>query len=326
MCQISHGRQQRKTPHGSTGRQLTTSGKKTTRRVSAELIETTRKLMEGTIEFVDHSTFRRVDASDRILAIRPGTIDEPPELEKCEPGLAFVSGLVQSPLLTPEEERYWFTWMNFLKSRAERNRRRLDLRHPKQSLVNSIQSDLDEALKVRNHIVRGNLRLIVALAKSLGKSVEQMSELISEGMTPMIRSVELFNIGLGNRFSTYATWAVRNQMLRYLKRIRTSPEFQLGEDAPSLENLPDRRPKFETVEAVPSMRAETVSHLMFTLSERERAVISARFGLDGNPSGQSLADIAEQVGLSKERVRQIVMNCLAKLRQMISDDEYEAMI
>jgi RNA polymerase primary sigma factor len=185
--------------------------------------------------------------------------------------------------------------------------------------------DLKEATETRNHIVQANLRLIVALARKLTISLEQMSDLISEGTTPLIRSVELFDISLGNRFSTYATWAVRNQMLRWLKRVRNSPERCLGEDAPAWETLPDRRREIEIPDVAHDARVAAVRRLLASLSERERQVLTARFALEGQPCGQSLADIAGQMGLSKERVRQIAMTTLTKLRECISVEEFESL-
>ena len=289
-----------------------------------ELIDRTRHLMERTIEFVPHSDFERADVVQVMRKLRPGSLDQPTVYARTEPGIAFVSGLVQAPLLTHGEEVYWFTWMNFVKFRAERNRRLLDLSHPDRKLVARIESDIEEALRARNHIVQGNVRLIIALAKKLTGSLEEMSDLISEGMSPLIRAVELFDISLGNRFSTYATWAIRNQMLRYLKRARSLLDVSAGEESPSLENLPDRESATLTTEAAQEMRIQAVRRLLSSLSEREREIVTARFALDGQPSGQSLADIAGRMGLSKERVRQIALSSLTKLRESMSYDEFEA--
>jgi RNA polymerase sigma factor (sigma-70 family) len=294
-------------------------------RASRELIERTRQLMERTIEFVPHEVFDRKNALDVLVALRPASLDCPPVLAQPEQAVAFVSGLVQAPLLTHDEERYLFTWMNFLKYRAERNRRQLSLNRPDQELIERIEADLKDANHARNHIVQGNVRLIVALAKKLSAALDQMSELISEGMTPLIRSVELFDISLGNRFSTYATWAVRNQMLRWLKRSRSSLELAVAVDSPSLENLADRRSETSATEASHQSRVAVVSQLLDTLPERERKVLAARFGLDGQPEGLSLADIADQIGLSKERVRQIALCSISKLRETISYDEFESL-
>ena len=64
--------------------------------------------------------------------------------------------------------------------------------------------------------------------------------------------------------------------------------------------------------------------LLLSLSDRERAVVAARFGLEGHPHGQSLAIIASQVGLCKERVRQILSQALLKLRSQLTVDERDS--
>jgi RNA polymerase sigma factor (sigma-70 family) len=215
--------------------------------------------------------------------------------------------------------------MNFLKFRAERNRRKLDLRKPDHSIVHKIGSDLDLANQVRNQIVSANVRLVVANAKKFARSIEQMSDLIGEGMSPLIRSVELFDVSLGNRFSTYVTWAVRNQMLRWLKRSRTHQDVFPRGSSTSLENFPDKRPDPEFSESIPLLQTQAVNRLLQSLSERERKIVAARFGLEGQPSGQSLTEISKQIGLSKERVRQILLHSLLRLREFISYDEFESM-
>jgi RNA polymerase sigma factor (sigma-70 family) len=291
-------------------------------RPSVELIEKTWRLMERTIEFVGHDEFDHAGFDHKLMATRPESLDRSGAIASgsTDPGIAFVSGLVQKPLLSQDEERYLFLRMNFLKSRAERGRCLLDLRKPDSGLVDQIETDLEEALCIRNQIVEGNLRLIVAIARKLSGSLDRMSDLISEGMAPLIRSVELFDIGLGYRFSTYATWAVRNQMLRRLKRIALTPEFSPGEDTPSLENLPDKRTSIDSEATWPQLQMQTVNRLLSSLSERERSIVAARFGLLGQPHGQSLAVIAGQIGLCKERVRQILLQSLAKLRLSIVSD------
>lgn len=292
-------------------------------RASLELIEKTRQLMERTIDYVPHPFFDREDAFKAILQLRPASLDVPAEIVPSDPGVVFVTGLAQAPLLTKDEEVYWFTWMNFLKFRAEQNRRLLDLGQPQASLIQQIEDDLRQANAARNHIVQGNLRLVVSLAKKLSVSMEQMSEMISEGMMPLIRAVELFNIALGNRFSTYATWAVRNQMIRWLKKSRSGLEASRVEESPSLENFPDPHAELDETENPLQVKADAVLRLLNLLTERERQIVAARFALEGEPTGQSLADISKRLGLCKERVRQIACHSLAKLREAIAEEELE---
>jgi RNA polymerase sigma factor (sigma-70 family) len=289
-------------------------------RVSPELLGRVRDWIERDIEFVRHPMFKKSDAAGQLAKQRPESLDRDDHESKPEPGLAFVAGLVESPLLTHEEETYLFTWMNFLKFRAEQSRRRLDLNAPDGSLVDRIDADLSAATAVRNRIVQSNLRLVVALARKLSGSLDQMSELIGEATLPLIRSVELFDISLGNRFSTYATWAVRNHMLRCLKRRQSAADRVAGHDDVWLDRLPDLRSSADEEAKASGDRAESVQRLLTSLNERERLVISARYGLDGQPRGQSLQDIAERVGLSKERVRQIAIAAIEKMQGIATTD------
>ena len=297
-------------------------------RPSTQLLARVRDWVEREIVFVDHPLFHEPRPAGKLAALRPASLDEAPPPAKLEPGLAFVAGMVEMPLLSLDEERHLFAWLNFLKRRAERNRQRLSLNRPDESLVEKIESDLRDATAVRNRIVRSNLRLVVALSKKLSAAkqagaLDQMSELISEGTLPLIRAVELFDVNLGNRFSTYATWAVRNQMFRFLKRRESRIDCVGGEDNLWMNRLVDDRAHPERDERLAAQRVQIVQGLMSQLSERERIVIASRFGLDGHPQGQSLNDIARQLGLSKERIRQIVIASLEKLHEVAIVGEIE---
>lgn len=299
-------------------------------RPSPQLLARVRDWVEREIAFVDHPLFHEAKPAETLAALRPTALDEAPPPAKLEPCLAFVAGMVEMPLLSLDEERYLFAWMNFLKRRAERNRQRLSLNCPDEELVEQIESDLRDANVVRNRIVRSNLRLVVALSKkhSAAKqagALDQMSELISEGTLPLIRSVELFDVSLGNRFSTYATWAVRNQMFRFLKPRDARIQFQCvgGEDYLWMNRLVDDRAVPDDDERRAAQYGELVQRLLSQLSERERIVIASRFGLDGHPQCQSLEDIAQQLGLSRERIRQIVKASLEKLHEIASVAEID---
>lgn len=228
--------------------------------------------------------------------------------------------LVRAPLLTPAWERYFFLKMNFLRFRAEQSRRKLRPQQPDAALIASIEALLQEALSIRNQIAEANVRLLVAAAKKLCHSLDHLSDLIGEGLMPLLRAIDLFDVGRGHRFSTYATWAVRNQMIRMLRKQRTLPELALTDEQAGWHHIPDERPALLTDEAIPLQRQQLVSRLFDSLSEREQHIVRARFGLDGEPAGQSLADISAQLGLSKERVRQVVLSALKKLRQRAEEE------
>lgn len=281
-----------------------------------EQLARVRDWIEREISFINSPEFGQPDFAARLQVDRPASLDTPLPAAQAEPGMAFVCGFVEAPLLSPEEETYLFTRMNFLRYRAEQSRQRLTLNRPDTSLMDRIDADLAEAVEVRNRIVRSNLRLVVSMARKLSPSLDQMSELIGEATVPLIRAVELYNVGLGNRFSTYATWAIRNHMLRCLKRRQSVVDRTAAGDGLWLEQLADERSTPEDLELHSNQQVAAVQQLLASLSDRERLVITARFGLDGQPSGQSLQDIADRVGLSKERVRQIAIHAIAKLQSV----------
>ena len=285
------------------------------------VIQRTRQLMERSIEFVSQPFYGASDAVELIQAKRPVSLNEPREGLNVENGRTFISALVSQPPLKIEEERYWFDLMNFLKYRAEQNRLSLDLSRPDVSRVQQIDKDLDEALEIRNHIVESNLRLVVSLAKQFSRQPGQIYELISEGMLPLIRSVELFDIASGNHFSTYATWAVRNEIRRFLKRRKLSTVWFPNEDSSLLENVPDTRSDCASSQLESREDARVVHRLLASLTERERRVILARFGLDDQSHRPSFAAIGNQVGLCGERVRQLITSALSKLKNEIRSED-----
>lgn len=288
-----------------------------------ELRAEAESLASTEISYVDHPEFHGRTAAKWLEAQRPDMTPTEGRRASATIGLAFVSGLVQAPLLSHPQERYLFLKMNFLKFRAERLRRKIKVQNPNPALIGQIQATLAESMEVRNQIAEANLRLVVAVAKKLSNSLDQLSELTSEGLLPLMRAVELFNVHLGNRFSTYATWAVRNQMHRALKRSRGAAELASSEDDAGWEGIADRRPSATAEIQAQEHQQQFLTELIDSLNDRERRVISARFGLDGEPTGQSLSDISVHIGLSKERVRQIVLQAVDKLRQAAHDASIE---
>jgi RNA polymerase sigma factor (sigma-70 family) len=292
------------------------------------LERTARRLAATEVAYIAHPAFVRRNAAEWIAAHRPSTLDDrsAPECRVSGPGVAFLSCLVQERLLAPQEEVYLFLRMNYLKHRAEVLRRRLKPEQPDAELIATIQQALKEAAKCRDRLVTANLRLVVAVATKLSYSIDALGELVSEGLIPLIRAVELFDVSRGHRFSTYATWAVRNQMVRVLQRQRQSRERLFVAEQPSWDRIADVRPATANDERTNQERQSYVAGLMAQLSDRERQIVSARFGLNGHPSGRSLAEIADELDLSKERVRQIALQALEKLRLAADPRDAESLI
>ncbi len=280
---------------------------------ASEWIAKVDQLAATEIAFVDHPFFRRRNAQTLVEAQRPAELARSPKVRSVGPGIAFMPELVGAALLTHPQERYLFLKLNYLRFRAEQTRRKLRPRQPNTSLIAEIDSLLSEAHAIRNHIAEANLRLLVAAGKKLCHSLDQLGDLIGEGLIPLLRAIDLFDVDRGFRFSTYATWAVRNQMLRMLRKQRALPELALTDELAGWQHIPDHHPPVRD-ESTPIKHQSFVTRLILTLTERERQIVRARFGLDGEPAGQSLAEISLQMGLSKERIRQVAMKALEKMR------------
>ena len=109
--------------------------------------------------------------------------------------------------------------------------------------MDEIEKLYGEAVALKNQIIRANLRLVVSIAKRHVGPLENFFDLVSDGNMSLIRAVEKFDYARGNKFSTYATWAVMKNFARTIPdeikhrdRFRTSADEMFCGDRRS----PDR--------------------------------------------------------------------------------------
>ena len=230
-----------------------------------------------------------------------------------------------------------------------------------------------DGYRAKDHLLRANLRLVVSLAKRYTGHGMPFLDLIQEGNLGLIRAVEKFDYTKGFKFSTYATWWIRQAISRAMadqsrtirlpvhlveqvnkmQRVRRELNQTLGREATHAEIghelditeervrelidlsrdlvsldqavgadddaslgdfIADKRSTSEAEETVEAdLMRRQLSDVLDTLEAREAAVVRMRYGLDG-VQPKTLDEIGRAFKLSRERIRQIERETMAKLR------------
>ena len=281
-------------------------------------------ISELPLDYMDSDEFHRKSADKKIVLAEMPVAEKATRRTKPPAGLPrYLASLYEVALLNREQEQYLFRKYNYLKFKASRLREKLDPTKARAADMNDIQKLYDEAVKIKNRIVQANLRLVVSIAKRHLGATEDFFQLISDGNMSLIRAAEKFDYTRGNKFSTYASWAIMKNFARSIPnefkqrdRFRpTSEELFLAHE--------DRRTDRYAIESQQHAREQQIRTILERLNDREQQIIISRFGLDYSEEPQTLKEVGQKMGVTKERIRQIEARALNKLRAAAKENNID---
>jgi RNA polymerase primary sigma factor len=285
-----------------------------------------RRLLDLPLDCIYHPSFDDPSLEGEILAGMPDVEgfessrrsvrapkDAPPEL----------ASLYGVPLLTREQEAHLFRQMNFLKHKAIKLRDRLEPDRARTEDLDAIDKLRDQAQAIKDTLVNCNMRLVVSIAKRHAGQSNNFFELLSDGNVSLLRAVEKFDYSRGNKFSTYASWAIMKNFARSIpEELHRRERYVTGHDE-LFEAAQDTRTDEHEVLASAEQATHKVNRLLEYLDPRERQIIRLRAGLDSGAQGMTLEKIGEQLGITKERVRQLNVRAMKKLRTLAEDQKLD---
>lgn len=295
--------------------------KASVRRIVAEM--RAQQILKLPLDYMPNERFAEVQSDKQILGPPPAS-DQPAKAVRAPKGLPpYMASLYAVPLLNRLQEVHLFRKMNYLKYKAGKLVDRLDPERPKARLMNRIEKLYEESVATKNEIVRANLRLVVSIAKRHMSPSRNFFELVSDGNMALFRAVEKFDFARGFRFSTYASWAIMKNFARSIpNEVRRQTRFRTSHDE-LFSATEDTRTDPREQESAQSEREVQVGQLLERLDERERKIIDLRFGLTNDRKALTLKQVGAEMGVTKERVRQLEVRAMRKLRIAAQEEKIE---
>jgi RNA polymerase sigma factor (sigma-70 family) len=287
-----------------------------------------KRLLDQPLDYIYHESFDDPAQEAEIVGPMPDAEDyeakryalkvpkdAPPEL----------ASLYNLPLLTKEQEQHLFRKMNFLKHKAHQLRLKINPLRVRTQDFKEIEALQEQSATVKDHLISCNMRLVVAIAKRHAAQSDNFFELLSDGNMSLIRAVEKFDYSRGNKFSTYASWAIMKNFARSIPEEKRRRERYVTGNEDAFTGTPDQRTDEQEIVASVEQTKHRVNRLLEYLEPREQQIVRMRAGLDSYSEGMTLEEIGQQLGITKERVRQLNVRIMSKLRTIAKEQKMDAM-
>ena len=269
------------------------------------------------IPFIDNPEFDSIDDSDcesllasETLAAASPTITAPADLP------AHLRRICDAELLSPQQERALFREMNFLKFKAESIRQHLEFGEPDPEDVREIKRLLASSQDIREHLIQANTRLAISIVKKFVTPQQSFDEMLSDGLMILMQAVDKFDYDRGFRFSTYAYRSIVRHACRMVDSARREQLLLSSEvDQWTLDNSEERTSSSLSEQLWNQLRGLTHS-MIDQLDRRERFIIRSRYALGSHRKAKTFQCLADKLGVSKERARQLEKRAVAKLQTM----------
>lgn len=145
---------------------------------------------------------------------------------------------------------------------------------------------------------------------------QSFDELLSDGLLALLKAVDKFDFSRGFRFSTYAYRAIARNASQNLARQASQQRQQVQLSA--AEPVEDARREKTIDERSWERLRSNLAEMMAHLDPREQFVVRSRFALGSQLQARTLQSLAEELGVSKERVRQLEQRAILKLNRLAS--------
>lgn len=292
-------------------------------------------LLELTLRVFYHPSFDDSEQKKNILSDIPGLEKFAKEEKKvrklCNANISSeMRPCYESPLLNFEQEQHLFRKMNYFKHRAKKLILGINLNRLCEKRIKNIEEHLKIAMAIRNQIAESNFRLATQILKGQITFYREHSltdSLLSDGYFDVLKAVDYFDWTKGYRFSTYTTWVIKKNFFRDSKqKITYAERFTYLDDAHA-ENI-NSRGNDDEAEYVD--RQQLVKKLLDLLSkgdkstdrDRQVRVLQNYFGVNGSER-KTLEQISQEIGVTKERVRQLKEKGLQWIKQKVIELDIE---